>query len=447
MPAYFSDASGYSGTAERAFHPASESEIAAILQEASATGTPVTIGGARTGLTGGSIPHSGWVISPGEIKLIEIGEGRAVCGAGAALRDLQQAAAATGQLYPPDPTEWSATIGGTIATNASGSRSFLYGATRRSILALRVVLATGEVLALRRGDKPPFELPAIPGPDATKNTAGYFLRPEMDYLDLFIGSEGTLGVITQAELNLIPLSHDLFTGVVFFESDAEAIDAVDAWRLVPALRMLEYLDAGSLDLLRPRFPAIPEGAHAALLIERTGDDWVPEAGMDASWFAIGSRDRARFREFRHALPEAVNDWVRRRGLRKMGSDFAVPVERNREMLQIYRDTLEQDFSGRYVIFGHIGDAHLHVNVLPANEAEWERAKELMTRFARRAVELGGTVSAEHGLGKSKRHFLEIQFTPAQIEQMKSVKRRLDPQWILGRDTLFPAGLTAGFPTD
>jgi FAD/FMN-containing dehydrogenase len=286
--------------------------------------------------------------------------------------------------------------------------------------------------------KPPFELPVLPQSKATKNTAGYFLRPEMDYMDLFIGSEGPLGVITEAQLTLIAAPKELFSGVVFFESDAAALDAVEAWRDVAGLRMLEYLDAGSLELLRERFTEVPADARAALLVERAGEDWTPDAGMEASWFALSARDRERFREFRHALPEAVNDLVRQRGLRKMGSDFAVPVERNREMLSYYREALGRDFPGQYVIFGHIGDAHLHVNVLPANEGEWNRAKTLMTGFARHAVELGGTVSAEHGLGKSKKHLLGLQFSADQIEQMKQVKRMLDPKWILGRETLFSA---------
>ena len=120
----------------------------------------------------------------------------------------------------------------------------------------------------------------------------------------------------------------------------------------------------------------------------------------------------------------------------MGSDFAVPIARNRDMLRIYRATLDREFPGQYVIFGHIGDAHLHVNILPANDAEWQWASGLMTEFARKAVALGGTVSAEHGLGKRKRHLLEIQYTPAEIEKMKDVKRRLDPNWLLGPGTLF-----------
>jgi FAD/FMN-containing dehydrogenase len=354
---------------------------------------------------------------------------------------LQAAAAKSGQFYPPDPTEDSASLGGTIATNASGSRSFLYGDTRRWVRGLRVILASGEVLALRRGEKPPFVLPVVPAPATTKNTAGYYLRSGMDYLDLFIGSEGTLGVVVEAELGLLPVPKSLLAGVVFFDSDEDALDAVDRWRAVPELRMLEYLDGASLELLRaligPGFPEIPVAARAALLIERDGDDWLPDAGMEASWFAAGSGDRERFRRFRHALPEAVNDLVRRRGLTKTGSDFAVPIPQNRAMLRFYRETLEREFPGEYVIFGHIGDAHLHVNLLPSNEAGWERTRDLMALFARHAVELGGTVSAEHGLGKSKRHFLPIQFRDSEIRTMTDVKRRLDPQWLLGPGTLFP----------
>ena len=122
---------------------------------------------------------------------------------------------------------------------------------------------------------------------------------------------------------------------------------------------------------------------------------------------------------------------------KLGSDYAVPVARNREMLAEYRAGLEREFPRQYVIFGHIGDAHLHVNILPETETQFARGQELMLEFARRAVALGGTVSAEHGLGKRKAHLLALQYTAGEIEAMKQVKRRLDPQWLLGQGTLFP----------
>lgn len=433
---YLIDASGYRGAAERVFVPESEAEVSAILRDASAARMPVTLSGAGTGVTGGRVPQSGWVLSLERLRRLDIQEGHAICGAGVLLRELQ-AAASPRQFYAPDPTENSASIGGSIATNASGSRSFLYGATRRHVRAMRVVLADGAVLELRRGDKPPFDVPVLPAPQTTKNTAGYYLRPGIDYMDLFIGSEGTLGVVTEAELALLPTPESLFTGVLFFESDEQALESVDRWRPVPGLRMLEYVDAGSLDLLRTRFPELPVAARACVLIESENDDWADGfEGMEDSWFAASAADRERFRRFRHALPEAVNDLVRRRGLTKMGSDFAVPMARNREMLQIYRESLDREFPGQYVIFGHIGDAHLHVNVLPANDEEWRRGSELLTGLARKAVELGGTVSAEHGLGKRKRHLLDIQYSADEIEKMKDVKRRLDPLWLLGPGTLF-----------
>ena len=270
----------------------------------------------------------------------------------------------------------------------------------------------------------------------------------MDYIDLFIGSEGTLGIVTEVEVALLPLPNQLFTGVVFFNSDESALDAVDAWRPVPGLRMLEYVDAGSLEMVRMRFPGIPVAARAALLIEQevaggeeAEDHWLhrlktSEALIEGSWFATSAADRERFRQFRHALPEAVNDLARQRGLTTVGTDFAVPVAKNREMLRYYRETIEREFPGQCVIFGHIGDAHVHANLLASNPEQWKTAMRLMSQFARKSVELGGTVSAEHGLGKRKRDYLAFQFSPDQIEAMKAVKRRLDPQWLLGRGTLF-----------
>jgi FAD/FMN-containing dehydrogenase len=129
--------------------------------------------------------------------------------------------------------------------------------------------------------------------------------------------------------------------------------------------------------------------------------------------------------------------MRRRGFLKLGSDYAVPIDRNREMLRFYHECLAEA-SLDYVIFGHIGDAHVHVNILPNSPEQFESGQQLMLDFARHAVSLSGTVSAEHGLGKRKSHLLSLQFAPAQIESMKAVKRRLDPQWLLGRGNIFPA---------
>jgi FAD/FMN-containing dehydrogenase len=447
-PNYLEDASGLKGGyAERLIVPADEAGVVAVLREAAVAGTAVTIAGAGTGVTGGRVPFGGWVLSLEKFTRLDVSTGRAIAGAGVLLRDVHAAAQRTGQLYPPDPTETGSSIGGNIACNASGSRSFRYGPTGRWVERLRVILADGRVLDVGRGDALDFDPGSVPRPGVTKNTAGYILQPGMDWLDLFIGSEGTLGVITEATLRLIPAPKAVLAGVVFFSSDDRAIDAVETWRAAAEPRMLEYFDQPSLALLRKRYPEIPAEARAAILFDQeleSEDDpevdaWlerVESAGalVEASWFATTPADRERFRKFRHALPELVNDTVRQSGAMKMNTDFAVPLSANREMLASYRQVLESAFPGRYVIFGHIGDAHVHVNLF-SDPSDPVRATAVLKDLARRAVELGGTVSAEHGVGKRKAHLLELQYTSEQLEAMRAVKRRLDPTGILGRGTM------------
>jgi FAD/FMN-containing dehydrogenase len=405
---------------------------------------PITIAGAGSGLTGARVPQSGAVLSLEKFRKLHIADGSARVGAAVSLLEIRDAAAPTRQFFAPDPTEITASIGGAIATNASGSRSFRYGSTRRHIRALKVALIDGSVREYVRGDKVDFAIPSVPRPNTRKNTAGYYLTPDMDWIDLFCGSEGTLGVTLEAEIALLPIPQELFAGVIFFPSDEHALAAVDAWRSCTELRMLEYVDRNSLQLLSGRYPEIPSEAAAALLVEaesadlETWEDRLTSAGalLESSWFASGPRDLERFRAFRHALPELVIETVVRRGFLKMGTDYAVPVERNREMLAFYRQRLEQVLPGRYVIYGHIGDGHVHVNMLPGNPAEAEVSSELLDEFARHAVLLGGTISAEHGIGKRKAKLLPLLFTPQQIEIMKDIKTRLDPYWLLGRGTIF-----------
>jgi FAD/FMN-containing dehydrogenase len=446
-PAYLEDASGFRGYAERVIVPSDESGIVAALHQAAAERIPVTIAGAGTGLTGARVPLGGWVLSLEKFTRLEIHPGYAIAGAGVLLSDVHRASQSTGQFYPPDPTETGASIGGTIATNASGARSFRYGATRRWIERLRVVLADGRVLDLGRGDGLDFDPGTIPLPAVTKNTAGYLLRPGMDWIDIFIGCEGTLGVVTEAHLHLLPAPSELLAGVIFFPDDEFPLRAVEQWRGIARLRMLEYFDGPSLNLLRRRFPEIPAPAQSALLFEQelaSADDpeldkWSARIdysqALSDSWIALSAADRERFRQFRHALPELVNDTVRHSGALKMNTDYAVPPARNREMLAYYRRRLEEEFPGRYVIFGHIGDAHLHVNLFSSPQNP-QAATGLILEFARKAVELGGTVSAEHGLGRRKAHLLKLQYAPEHLETMLALKRRLDPENLLGRGVLW-----------
>ena len=185
----------------------------------------------------------------------------------------------------------------------------------------------------------------FPGPNTTKCTAGYPLLPGMDYIDLFCGSEGTLGIVLEAELTLLPIPDELFSAVIFFGGDDDALDAVDGGAQSQAFECSSMWMATRLELIRGRYSEIPSEAAAALLIEAEGsvnpDEWADRlsaarALTEQSWFAVTSADRERFRKLRHSLPELVNATVLQRGFMKMGTDYAVPLPRSREMLIYYR---------------------------------------------------------------------------------------------------------------
>jgi FAD/FMN-containing dehydrogenase len=238
-------------------------------------------------------------------------------------------------------------------------------------------------------------------------------------------------VVTETELALLPAPGEIVGGVVFFPSEEAALDAVDRWRPTPELRMLEFLDSHSMRILDLDF-------GAAVIVETEG---IPELDMTGaleadSWFGSSPADRERFRQFRHRLPERIHERLRRAGFIVIATDYAVPLERNREILATYRRVLGRNFGDRFVMFGHIGDAHVHTEILPETRQEWERAAGVATELAHEVVRLGGTVGAEHGLGKRKAHLLPIQYDQVHIQAMRAVKRRFDPGELLGRGTLF-----------
>ncbi|HMF74246.1 MAG TPA: FAD-binding oxidoreductase [Bryobacteraceae bacterium] len=446
---YLEDSSGYHGEADQVFLPVSLEELREVVQTSSANSIPLTVAGAGTGLTGARVPHGGHIVSLERFRKIEIGPGRARCGAGVVLSDLQKAAAQSKQFFGPNPTEDSAAIGGIIATNAGGARSFHYGSVRRHVLALEVTFLNGRTERFERGDKVDFSFVPVRTPETTKNAAGYSLHADLEWVDLLAGSEGTLGIVTEAELQLLPEPAAILSGVVFFPDDTLALDAVAAWRPVSELRLLEFLDKHALDLLRTHYSEIPVNAGAALLVEQNltseeddeVDAWTQrlkeqQAFEDESWFGFRAADRERFRKLRHTLPVTVVDRVRRNGFPKFGTDYAVPLRHERKLYEFYKQRCEEVTQGQYTIFGHAGDANNHVNLLPQTPEQAQRGSLLIDEFAEFVVSLGGTIAAEHGVGKLKSGLLKLMYSSAEIEAMKDVKRQLDPQWLLGQGTIF-----------
>jgi D-lactate dehydrogenase (cytochrome) len=463
IQSFLSDASFLrGGHADRVFLPETVEEAAEILATANRDRVPVTVSGAGTGTVGGRVAFGGIVLATDKLNRIKrITHEHAIVEAGVILSDLQRAVDQEGLLYPPDPTERGCFIGGTVATNASGARTFKYGPTRNYINALKVVLASGEVLDLRRGEVRAdasgrirlgktieLQLPQYRRPATRKNATGYFVAPEMDAVDLFIGSEGTLGVICEVEVRLLPKPEGLLSGVVFFADEADVLALVADARARVDARALEFFDQESLKFLREKYPTIPASAVAAIFFEQETNsaneeavlnDWMSlldqHHAFPDSWFATSEQDQARLREFRHQLPVLMNEWFARYNQRKVSTDMAVPDDAFPGLFRLYRETLR--VSGmRYTIFGHIGDNHVHVNILPRDDTEGAHAREIYVEFLKYAAAVGGTLSAEHGVGKLKRDYLRLFYTDEQLREMAALKKAFDPHGILGRGNIF-----------
>lgn len=467
IQSFLSDASFIrEGYADRVVMPESVEEVAEILASANRDRVPVTVSGAGTGTVGGRVAFGGIVLATDRLNHIksivhEESGGFAVVEAGVILSDLQRAVDQEGLLYPPDPTERGCFIGGNVATNASGARTFKYGPTRNYVRRLKVVLASGEVVDLRRGEvradsdgrirvgsSIDVKLPTYRMPVTRKNATGYFVAPGMDAVDLFIGSEGTLGVICEVETTLLPKPEGLLSGVVFFADEADVLALVAEARTSVDARALEFFDEESLNFLRQKYPEIPSTAVGAIFFEQETraateesvlNEWMSlldrHHAFPDSWFATNEQDQARLREFRHQLPVLMNEWFARYNQRKVSTDMAVSDDAFPGLFRLYKETLQS--SGlRYTIFGHIGDNHVHVNILPRNESEGTHARELYVQFLKYAASVGGTLSAEHGVGKLKREYLRYFYTDAQLREMAALKRAFDPHGILGRGNIF-----------
>ncbi len=469
------------GSADRIYVPEDESEVIAAVRECAREGRRLTISGAGTGLAGGRVPFGGAVLATSRLnRIVSIDPEhlRATVEPGVILGEFQREVEGLGGFYPPDPTERSCFMGGTVATNSSGARTFKYGPTRNFIEGLRVVLADGDVVHLRRGETLAdgrslslhtesgrtiaLELPDYVMP-ATKHAAGYFIHPGMDAIDLFIGAEGTLGIVTLIEVRLLPLPEKLFSGVIFFADESSMLDFVDEARSrsrqtrdhggehdAIEARALEYIDHNALGMIRAGFPTIPEGAYGGGVWFEQETTEQNEEGLlgawydlivrhnalaDDSWFAIGLEDQRRMRSFRHAVPEAVYEYISEHRQTKLGTDMAVPEENFRELLGFYREQFAAH-ALKNVTYGHIGNCHLHANLFADGEEQFALAKSVYNRLVEKALALGGTISAEHGVGKLKKSYLETMYGPEAIDAMRRMKRALDPDGMIGAGTMF-----------
>jgi D-lactate dehydrogenase (cytochrome) len=485
--------------------PASEGEAAALIHAASSV-LPI---GAQSSLTGGATPRGELLLSTAHLnRIVASGDDWVRVGAGVTLVELDAALESVGRHYPPVPTFTGAFVGGIVATNAAGAATFKYGTTREWVRALTVVLANGDVLDVERGrirahrDRF-FEIvlsdrtvrvpvPSYRMPDVPKVSAGYFAAPGMDLIDLFIGSEGTLGVITEVTLRVLPERPGRCLAFVPFADRTAALAFVsrlrdaarETWRTRDPRGMdvsaIEHMDARCLALLREdgadraNGVAVPDGTAMALLVTlelpadmtpatafdeigRAREPNAPdtalvrfcrildEAGvLDHVEIAVPG-DAARERQLlalREAVPAGVNARVGRAKLAdariaKTAADMIVPYERLDALLTIY----DQEFHTRGLdaaVWGHISDGNLHPNVIPRSMAECESGKAAILAFGREVIRLGGSPLAEHGVGRNpvKQQLLLELYGRAGVDEMRAVKRSLDPDFKLAPGVLF-----------
>ena len=465
-----------------AFFPETIEELANLLKGAVAEGRRFTMSGNGTGTTGGRIPMGDYVISTeklnhiGDVMQIADDQAYMTVQAGALLGEIQKKAEQHGWFYPPDPTEKLCFIGSTIANNSSGARTLKYGPTRKHIARILVVLPQGDLLNLARGacmadDNGMFKLtlpiagdlvfqrPQYSMPETSKHNAGYFSEENMDLIDLFIGSEGTLGVIAEADLMLIPLPESIISCLIYFRSIDDLFSFIQYLKIQhlknpnnqASLRAIEFFDKHALGFLTAKYPEIPAESAGAIFIEQETTTESEEADLEAlfalmescnamsdeSWMALDRDEQAQMREFRHALPLIVTEWLRKQQESKISTDMAVPAGKIRELFDFYRSSCEQ-LGFIYIIFGHIGNEHLHLNILPRNHDEFLLGKSLYRQFISKVLALGGTLSAEHGIGKLKAEYLVEMYHESGIKEMARIKKYLDPFLVLNIGNIIPA---------
>ena len=486
--------------------PRSVDELSACLRDFARV-LPV---GGQSSLTGGATPAGDVVVSTERLTSMAIDKDRIRVGAGVPLHQVQESLSNVGRWFPPAPTYLGAFAGGAVATCAAGAATFKYGTVREWVEGLTVVLAGGHILSLTRGechasDAGLFEiqtaggvrtvrLPALRMPDVPKKSAGYFIQPGMDLVDLFIGSEGTLGVIAQVVLRTAPVPAGLCRAFVPVPTEAQGIAlvgelrraAIDTWasRDVNGIDIsaIEHLDARSIRILREdgvdrRLDiTLPAAASMVLLIDLELPDVLAATDLwpviadsldpgakdspltrfcrlldrhgvfeDSQITLPGDRTRAQaFAEMREAVPAGVNRRVAQAKqidplISKTAADMIVPYDRFAEMMTVCRRLFgERDLD--LAVWGHISDGNVHPNVIPKHADDVRRGREAILALGDAVIAMGGCPLAEHGVGRNpiKQQLLRRLYGDAGVDAMRAIKLSLDPHGSLARGVIFPA---------
>jgi glycolate oxidase len=430
--AYAYDSQPEKHTADVIVHCESAARIAGVLRVASKYGIPAVARGAGSGMTGGAVPESGGIVINLErmnrILRIDAEDRIGYCQPGVITSDFQRAAERLGLFYPPEPASAQfSSLGGNVEESAGGLTTVRYGLTKHYVAGLEFVTAAGTVVrtGIYTGFQSPFDVGA-----------------------LMVGSEGTLGIVTEIALRLIPLPRSKRTVLAFFGNLADTMRASNAVRasgVDPSV--LEFMDRSCIDTVKEYAGvAVPEGTGALLLVELDGaeEDLGERAEVVMAALkshnpvevktASGERERAALWKLRKSTSPAIA----RIAPLKYNEDICVPISKIPVMCEFVEE-LGRRREVRVVSFGHSGDGNLHINFMtsPQRPEEVARVKAAVEELFRETVRLGGTLSGEHGIGMMKRPYLGIALDGPTIAYEKAVKRALDPENMLNPGKIFP----------
>lgn len=426
------DAGGYSSLPEVIVYPSSSDQVSKLLALASREGICVVPRGSGSGMTGGTVPVQGGIVM-GMTRMKQILEiDRETLTArvepGVVTGEFHRAVEKKGLFYPPDPASSAfCTIGGNLGECAGGPRAVKYGVTRDYVLGLEVVLASGEII--RTGVK------------TAKGVAGY------DLTRLIVGSEGTLGVITQVTLKLLPLPETVKTMAVVFKDMRQAADTVSSIireGVVP--RCVEFMDKASINCVKNDFAfELPDTVEAILIIEVDGSVQVVES--DAKRISGFCMKCGASRVIAADDPiQAASLWKARKALSsamykiapdKINEDIVVPINRIPDMVQRIQE-IQRRTNLPIVSFGHAGDGNIHCNIMYDKKDKHQQiiATDAVDDLFNETLKLGGTITGEHGVGLSKMKFLPLEIGALEIGIMKGIKKVFDPDGILNPGKIF-----------
>jgi glycolate oxidase len=413
--------------------PINAEQIAELMKLATQYRVPVIPRGTATGLTGGALAiHGGVILSLLRMnKILKIDEFNmiAVVQPGVINLELHQAVEEKGLYYPPDPASYETScIGGNIAEDAGGPHCYKYGTTRDYVLGMTVVLPNGNIIKT--------------GVQTRKGVVGY------DIHDLIIGSEGTLAIVTEATLRLIPLPEHVITLLAFFPDVTDVKNSLAELikkRIVPAT--MEFMDSACTDIVRDKLPfQIPTGTNALLIIELDGEkeildkqmEIVGEICLTAGAFDLFVADSSHKRQGLWNVRRQLRETIKANVKFKRAEDVVVPVSEIPTLIATC-ETIAKKYGLKSYNFGHLGDGNVHVNLTHSlkNEEIKRQANEAFTEILKATLELGGTISGEHGIGITKQPFLELELSKESIRLQKEIKKIFDPYNILNPGKIFP----------